>query len=334
MMQMVCRIFASVAIFCAASVGHAQTRWTSTTVDSGTYLFGFANDPGGSLSIGCTAPSPQGRPAIETGSHESHNTDPYGLFVTFQDNLFDWQPPYTQSGAVLFVGQTGYRLPVFSLDELRGTAVYLSMADPMISALFEADRLVLDTGQGKAFQYVIEGLPEALDTTLRYCTDRWQAMGQPLPAALGRFATSGDTGEWLNNDTATSPNLPAIAQGHINRMCSGSGVAGQNGLSFGDIDGDGADDVLVDWSDTTCAGNDHRPFCGASLCSGDVLLSRNNYVLREGDVMLGMSHTMVQLDNGNMGVSSSGNLSMCQSQDPCGFISYWTGTSMDAFKFQ
>jgi hypothetical protein len=321
------------ALGCIATSAQAQVEWRAWSTDSGTYIFSFAIAPGDSLRIGCTAPSPQGRPAIETESHESHHTGPFGVLVGFQDQLFDWAPPYQINGATMIVGQTGYRLPPFMLDELSGTVVRLGMADPMIEALFTADRLVLDTGQGKAFEYPTAGLSQALDTTMRICVDRWVALGQPLPAALGRYSfPGGTTGELTHNDTAAAPNARAIAQGHIDFQCKGPATARENGLSFGDIDGDGRGDGLVDWGAVDCPGGGLRPFCGASLCAGDVLLSRNNYVAQEGDALLGMSHELIPLSNGNMGVSSSGNISMCGGNTACAFIFYWDGSRLTELK--
>lgn len=327
------RFWALAALVFSTPAAQAQTDWTSWSSDSGTYIFSFAIAPGESMRIGCTAPSPQGRPAIETGSHESHHTGPFGVVLAFQDQLFDWAPPYQINGATMFVGDTGYRLPPFSLDELRGTAVYLSMADPLVEALYTADRLVLDTGQGKAFEYPVAGLSGALETAMRTCVDRWTVMGQPLPAALARYSfPSGATGENTHNDTAAAPDPRAIAQGYINMRCNGQGTAQAEGVSFGDIDGDGRDDVLVDWGAVDCAQGGMPLYCGASLCAGDVLLSGLDYVAREGESLLGMSHALVPLSNGNMGISSSGNLSMCGANTACSFIFFWDGARLSELK--
>lgn len=307
--------------------------WQVIQSDDGGYAAGRVIFPGLPFSATCMARSVQNLPLHQTSWFESTVAPPWHFLLEASEVLIPGAI-VPRGDIVLAVDNTGYQLPVVNWNELDGAwQVNVPMADQLMQALRSARRIALHVGTQQAWEVPLPGLGQALDQAQAFCTATWAATGV---AATGRLAVTplgGVGGELTDNDTATRPDPRAVAQGHINKQCNGVGTAGPRGVTFGDIDGDGAPDVLVDWSDVTCSGAAIRPFCGASLCSGDVLLSRNNYVLNEGDVMLGMSHNMIPLDNGNQGVSSSGNLSMCQSQDPCGFISFWDGTKLQSYKY-
>jgi hypothetical protein len=307
----------------------AQERWSASTYDSGTYLFGFAVDPGGSLSIGCTAPSAQGRPAIETGSHESHHTGPYGVILGFHDSLFDWPSSFRVETAAITVDQTGYRLPPVALDELLGTAVYLSMADPMVQALYTASRLVLDTGTGKAYEYNVSGLPQALDEAMLHCINRWVETGQPIPAALTRYKVQAEAPQLATatpapqQGFATPPTAPPAAEAHIRGLCQGDYDVKIEGIQSADFDGDGAGDFLLNWNDVTCLGPiGARPFCGAANCQIDIFMSSLGYA--PAPAFLGTSTEVVTLSDGRSGFMLGGSLSLC-SQGACDRPWAWNG---------
>lgn len=303
----------------------AQAPWSARTADSGTYLFGNASDPSGTLTLGCTAPSPQGRPAIETGSHESHTTGPYGLTLGLHDSLFDWSATTELTNVVVYVDDIGYRLPPVQLDELLGTGVKLQMTDPMIQAFFSATRLVLDTGQGKAYGYSVAGLAPALDQAQLYCINRWFALGHPLPATLTRYnsqsaapATAAPAQAF-----ALSQAPPPAADAHIRALCEGEFDVDIDGMQSADFDGDGAGDFIVNWSDITCRGPlGARPFCGAANCQIDIFMSSLGYAAAPS--FLGTSTQVVTLPDGRAGFMLGGTSFVC-ADGVCDRPWVWTG---------
>ncbi|MGB3245346.1 MAG: hypothetical protein WBB25_12490 [Sulfitobacter sp.] len=308
----------------------AQT-WQIRQSDDGGYAAAIATYAGLPFSVTCAARSVQNLPLAQTSWFESTVAPPWHFLFETTDALIP-ATTFERSDILIFADQNGYRLPPVEWNELDGRwQVSISITDPMIAALDVATRIVLQTGPQTAWEIPVDGFGTTLDQAAAYCAATWQATGHTIP--YGMAGTSIPNTAVAETTPGHRPEIGVIAQRHIDRLCNGSGAAGKNGLAFGDMDGDGALDILVDWSDVTCAGGGMRPFCGASMCSGDILLGRNNYAFQEGDVILGGSHVLVPLDNGNMGVKSSGNLSMCQSTAPCGFVTYWDGTRLNTFRY-
>jgi len=121
---------------------------------------------------------------METGSHESHRTDPFEMLIEFADRLFVWDMPYVQTGVVMIVDGVEFTLPPFHLNELQGTAVYLPMTAPIVDALYSAQTLALRTPQGVVHDFPVAGLAPALDTALNACITRWAQLGHAVPAAV------------------------------------------------------------------------------------------------------------------------------------------------------
>lgn len=283
--------------------------WQAQTSDSGSLLFGNANHGSGLLSFGCTAPSPQGLSLVETESHESHRSEPFHLHIAFDESLFDWSGGQQQRNVTITVGQNGYRLPPFIQDELLGTAVHLPMADPLVAALTGAGQFTLDNGAGTAYQFGTDGLTDALAQGMGYCVDRWAAMGRQTPPSL-RPWRSGPT---YSARVEGSPNVYDIPPGvglHIVRLCNGGYTLGENAYQFGNLDGDGLPDYVLNWRDVTCDSTTGlNPHCGAANCSLDVFLSTQNYAQTES--FLGTSIGLQPLGNGRSGLRIGGTYSVC-----------------------
>lgn len=322
------------AVLCLALLPAATSaQWSANTGDGGTYLYGRASDPSGTLALGCTAPSPQGIPAIETGWHESRTTEPYGLMVEFNDSLFDWSATTVLPNVVVYLDQTGYRLPPVHLDELLGTGVILQMADPMVQALFGATRLVLDPGQGKAYDYDLSGFAPALDQAMIHCITRWLALGHPIPTALTRYRIEGQppppSAAALTATPAPAqafalpPTAPPAADAHIRGLCESDYDVNIDGVQSADFDGDGAGDFIVNWSDITCRGPiGARPFCGAANCQIDIFMSSLGYA--PAPSFLGISTQVVTLPDGRAGFMLGGTPFVC-ADGFCDRPWVWTG---------
>ncbi|WP_189369216.1 hypothetical protein [Tateyamaria omphalii] len=274
---------------CACATGalaQSVPSWTAKIEDLGANIYASAAHGGGTMTITCTAPSPQGRDPLESYENELHQTGPYEVYVRMYDPYFDWSGGSVQTGATIFLGQTGYRLPPFELDEFSGTIVRLSMVDPLMQALTVAPGFILDTGQGQAFDFGVSGLAGALDQVLYVCVSRWGELGRPVPAALGRYATTAPTVAGAvaatRNGIAQNPDRiplrrqqpqdgPAIvfvppvlpiqpgqsmydrAVGAANSVCSTARL-NEGALWPGDLEGDGAEDIVMNWGFVECLG--------------------------------------------------------------------------------
>lgn len=271
------RFFAHLTIFLACATPASAQSWQSSTTDNGSLLFGSATLDGAGISFSCTAPSPEGVPLIETGSHESHRNDPYELTVGLRDSLFEWSEPYVQENVVIGIGDVGYRLPPVDLNELQGSAIYLSMTDQMIQALPGASELVLATGQGPVHQISTEGLDFALRTALAHCTNRWMQMGHPLPAGLREFLT-GEAAPAAPAAPAPGNALPPFIAQQLDLACGAAGYSFDpaQGYAEADFDGDGSPDYILSGYGLQC-NQGLNPLCGASNCSVSVYLSSRGY---------------------------------------------------------
>ena len=322
-----------------ASAASAQTgaQWSAVVEDLGANIYASALHGSKTMSITCTAPSPQGRSPLENFENEIHKTGPFEVYIGMHEPYFDWSAGMIQTGPTIFLGQNGYRLPAFELDELSGTVVRLPMTDALIAALPTATGLVLDTGQGRAFDFGVAGLAGAVEATLTTCVTRWAELGHAVPAALGRFRAGADTPVAGNDSASGAPAAMAeYARADIFNGCSGAARVDADAILRGDIDGDGVEDAVLDWGGVVCNQGITRPFCGASMCSADVYLS-SAYGRTGGPVqLLALGVDLQPLTNGLQGVSLGGSLSMCnsagQGDGGCRFIWYWNGADLVQLK--
>ena len=276
------------ALTCAAGANaQSAAQWAMKFQDLGANIYASAAHAGGTMSITCTAPSPQGRDPLENFENEIHQTGPFEVYIAMHAPYFDWSAGTAQTGATIFLGQTGYRLPPFELDEFSGTIVRLPMVDPLIAAIDSAPGFVLDTGHGQAFDFGVSGLAAAMDSVLSTCASRWAELGQPVPASLSHYttgvaaATSTDGGaregiaqnadrvplRWPQPEdgpviTFVPPVLPAQpgqsmydrAVGAANSVCGGDATFNEGTFWPGDLDGDLNEDIVMNWGFVGCLG--------------------------------------------------------------------------------
>jgi hypothetical protein len=124
--------------------------------------------------------------------------------------------------------------------------------------------------------------------------------------------------------TAAAPNLRQVLDPYVQRQCQGSFSYNIQNLAFGDLDGDGQTDILLDWGEVRCQGPiGPRPFCGAANCSIDILLSSKNYAPGEG--YLGVGVRTVALNDGRTGFLMGGTANVCAT-GACDIPFVWDGT--------
>ena len=112
--------------------------------------------------------------------------------------------------------------------------------------------------------------------------------------------------------------------------CSGANpVLGPSYLLIGDMDGDGANDGLVNWHDIQCGNS--RPMCGASNCSGEIVLSGQGARAPEANTVLGQRFDLIDLDNGLTGVAAWQGVATCGNASACAQIIYWDGAELQVW---
>ncbi|GAB5449173.1 hypothetical protein [Gymnodinialimonas sp.] len=309
--------FALLAALAATPI-HAQT-WTANTFANGSLLFAGVGPPAPSMAFGCTAPAPENRPLIETGSHESHRTGAFETTVGFFEPLFEWTAPYRISGIVVTVDDVSYQMPPMELNELQGSAIYMPMTDPFILSLFTAQSLTFDTGQGTAYAYPVDGLADALREAFGYCNARWMELGNAMPPALA--AAMGGAPALAPSIAAPLP--PSIVQRAAGSCMNGTGTITRQDLETADFDGDGQEDFILNHGAVTCT-DGRSGFCGAANCSIDVYLSTLGY--QQPREFLGISAGIVPLADGRTGVQIAGTFSLCGETGLCPGPQVWNGS--------
>jgi len=354
----------------------AQSVWHAVLEDNGSLIFGYLRGPSEGLSFGCTAPSPRGVPLMDTGSHESHRTDPYQMVMGVRDSWFNWEIPYWQRGATLTIDGVVHTLPDFQLNELQGTAIYMPLSAPLVQGLYDARSVMLTTPQGTTHHISTGGLGVALDTMFRGCIDRWVEMGHGIPAALSRFvgpplvsqpaAPSGIPMFNLSGgNTSVAPQpvapmagiprfnlpegavpapplvlpsvpaskapraattialLPSVILQHLREACGGQARIEDRALvSSDDLDGDGAPDYILHYTDVYCQPGDHRAFCGAANCSIEIFVSSRGY--RRPFEFLALDVRPVRAVDGRIGLTVSGTPFIC-ADGACDRAWHWNG---------
>lgn len=271
----------------------AVAQWTADP--------GAARDPGRTLSVTCGNEMPSFSARLEIAGWLIPPTDSdrkdFTLFLDGQGYLF--------SSAFFDPEYDSWLLPV-------------SMTDPFTLGLFETGRLILDGGDGRAWEYSTQGLAQALAGAFGPCIDAWRAEGHAVPAALAAFGS----------ETATpAAGPPASLAAYIARGCGGGYTMDSAELLSGLIDADEQVDYVLDWNIVRCDGAMARPFCGAANCSIDVFLSSRGYQLREGDGFLGIAPQLVPLSNGRMGLKISGTAGACATGF-CDRPFWWDGVQL------
>jgi len=336
------------SILIAGSAG-AQT-WQANSYDSGALIHGVAFAAGGSLSFSCTAPSPGGRPLMETGDHEALRTDqPYGLAISFSDALVDpvGADPSLPAPKMTLDGTT-YPLPPMEYSDFHGAWTGISSVEaPGFLELFQATKMIVDPGRGTAYDYPIDGLSAALDAAFGDCIERWFTLGHALPPRLQQYVTNGvapnqptptpvpkanaQTGPDLPPGLSHAPvfELPDVAPqaafDHVYSRCGGPFEVKPDAITATDLDQDGAADYILNYSGLDCGnGQAGGGYCGASNCSIEVFLSSRQH--RNPEEYLGYSLTPVVDGQGRTGLILSGSFSVCGETGQCLPPAFWNGT--------
>ncbi|MEM0948699.1 MAG: hypothetical protein AAGK37_14965 [Pseudomonadota bacterium] len=330
----------SATMFMATTVG-AQ-NWTYSSFDNGAWFEAHVTAPDRRVALHCGGRSPEGNPLPQTD--EPLMTPDYTFVLTLAHPELGLPGNATQRGdLVVASGTQGFRLPNAVYDELNasGWLQMLRFGDALIGELRETSAIAIDAAGGRVATYAATGLRQSLDQAVAFCDARWAALGvQPPSDAQGVVglvrSRQGGVDPTSQSDSASpsaapSPNsaVRARAEAGVRRGCGGSYSANADAFLVGDVDGDGVEDIAVKWDAVTCQGNLPRPFCGASQCAVDMVLSSR--VLGEGQgTLYAQAAELVPLSNGNMGLKLAGSLGMCRElgRTSCSAIWYWDGNKL------
>ncbi len=180
-------------------------QWQATLSDDGVYRSALVQYPNLGLSLRCHAPVAGPGRVIDSIWFETTIPPPDQFLIEFSEELVPL-PDGSRSDLIVFLDQTGYRLPLVYLNELAGSIeTQLASADALFANLPSASRMVLQVGATLAWELPIAGLAGAVDQARRSC------LLTPKAVLADPAAPDGFT-------------LPQQVQGHVDRQCGGAGT--------------------------------------------------------------------------------------------------------------
>lgn len=316
------RIAGLIGVLLMLATSSAAQDWTAKIARDDVYHSSVLS-LAGAAHLSCYARAPENAPIVASQWHTVNVGQPWHYLFEAMQALVPVEPTVLEVEMILFVDGTGYRLPPVVRNELEGTwQVILPMGDPMVTALKSARRLVLQVGTAHAWELPVAGLATGLKEIQDACISSWNAIGLPTPPGVG--GTPSAPARPAAAPAQAGFALPASLQAYANQQCRGSAGFPQGALKAGDLDADGAPDVVMDWGTITCNGQRLRNFCGAANCQFDVFLSSRGYAL--SDTRLATRLEIVTHRSGRMGLGMGGTASVCGQID-CSVPWLWNGTA-------
>lgn len=257
------------ALATLAAPAQAQ-RWTAATTEADGAFFADAAPPGRGIAFHCgggtVPPGPQATPtnqialtiAPETLAAAEDSRRDLALVI---DGRPFWLPQATRDPA------TGAHLAMLDID------------DPVFAALRKGRRVALAADSVEAQSWPLSGSSAAIRDMALHCVRRWQdPAGPPLP-----FTSP------LRPGDPSDPVVTAAVTRHFADWCPSGPDLDPTAIVYGDLDGDGQDDAVVDASGYVCDGM--RPSCGAAFCSAYVFLSSRGMAFPLDYLTIGLALT-------------------------------------------
>ncbi|URF49722.1 hypothetical protein M8007_11545 [Dinoroseobacter shibae] len=297
--------------------------WNLRSHDDGSFFLHSMSGPAGSFALECGEKSVRGLSPLQTGNTTPRVTRADALRIGFGSATLGLpRSEGSRSDVMLVVGRAGFQLPELIWDELDGSwGAELSATDPAFTEIAQAEVFGIYTASDAQMRTLSAvGFGSVHARLLQSCAAGFAAIGQPWVVGLPEPAAP-----WQANGTE------ARARTALTEGCNGAFDLEPSALLRGQIDGDGIEDVVLDWGSVTCRSGPARPFCGAAMCSVDVFLSA-----RSGapETLLALGVRLQPLSNGLQGVATGGSLAMCQDRGggSCEFLWYWTGTGLEELR--
>ncbi|MGD9863579.1 MAG: hypothetical protein AB7S99_10230 [Pseudodonghicola sp.] len=314
--------------------GQAQ-EWAMSQFDDGSYFSAtLAPVDGPGPALVCGERSPQGLSPRVTGNTEPDIT-PGGAFrVYLSDRAIGAPSPQrlARDDVMIVVGgATGYRLKGLRWNEPFSTwETDLPVNDPAFAAIAGAPRFELRYDGGR-HALSSEGFRAGLGQLAGYCQSMFAAIGKPWAQAVaGGAAVGRAAGQML-----AVVSMRQRAEADILRSCNGPAVKTAEAILGAQIDGDGVEDVIVDWRAVTCTGGLPQPFCGASMCSVGVYVSALFPWKGRPETLSALGVRLQPLNNGNDAVALIGSVGDCTrafGRPDCDFLWYWRGTGLERLR--
>ena len=310
------------AVLALGPMAAAAQDWAMSQFDDGSYFSAtLAPVDGPGPALVCGERSPQGIAPGVTGNTDPDITPPGALRVYISDRAIGAPGPQRKArdDVLLVTGDTGFRL-----RGLRWNAAFqtwekdLPANDPAFAAIAAHDQFELRSDRG---HHVISalGFAAGLEQLIGYCRSMFASIGKPWPRQ-GAARGAGQAGA-----------MRRAAEAAIGRGCTGPATRTAQALRPAQIDGDGDEDIILDWREVTCTTGPPRPYCGASMCSADIFLSALYPRKGRPESLLALGVRVQPLNNGNDAVATGGSLSSCRAAfgtAGCEFLWYWTGAEL------
>ena len=262
-----------------------------------------AQSPASNLRIGCVRPNRTGLASTDSPPILGPVTPPGRLAVavlTLSLPPFDGGPN-PRRDVWLRIDDVFYPVPPLRYDGGAAWWGQIVQGHPIVGALGQGEKVEINRAGETVGRSGTDGLSGTLAQVLDLC-----ALDALPPDVLARVGAAPGTGA-----------MEAVDR-YVAEWCPSGGAVAPDALLFGDLDGDGRGDAVLDAAGYTCGGM--RPQCGAAFCSALVFLSSRDGAPPFDYLTLGVALTTVggrtalRLDTAMGTCSNPFTLSGCSGQ--------------------
>lgn len=279
-------IFSICAAMVMAGSAAAQDWTVSTTLDRG-WFWGRVSSSDDRMNIRCSGSLPGADPMY--GAESAPHT-PYTFTIEMAYREIVATDAHTGNAAtrddvIVVSNAQGYQLPDVRYNMLNGERWQsaISVADPLVVSLMAGGGLHLWAQDRQVTQYGAAGLADGLATAIRHCDDHWTQAGHPLPdhARDVVMTLRGQSGNGTGGAAPLQPSGPSMEQAALDAVtdqCAGPGQVRADFIFRSDFDGDGLEDIVLDWRGVSCqqgtfANSRGAGHCGMHNCLVSVFVS-------------------------------------------------------------
>ncbi len=304
-----------------ALVGAASAQdWSMSQFDDGSYFSAtLAPIDGPGPALVCGERSPRGLSPAATGNLEPDIT-PVGAFRLYlSDRAIGAPAPQRmiRDDVLIVAGGSGYRLRGLRWNAAFSTwQIDLPATDPSFAAIAAAQEFELRY-DGGVRRLSSAGFAAGVGGLSTYCQTMFASIGKPWPATQAL--------------PPARQTMRQLAEAGIRQSCGGAAHWTPEAILPAQIDGDGAEDIVVDWHGVTCTTGVPRPNCGAANCLVEVYISALYPRVGAPESTLALGVRLQPLTNGNDALAFAGSLGSCTrtvGQTRCETLSYWNGAAL------